>query len=92
LPDVINEGARFLDDAELLEKLERRDTLAPLKKEYEAIHKEVTAELQGCEEAIIGDFNISGKWIDKKAFEVAASRYWRTDIVKMGETKAREGD
>jgi len=87
LPDVINEGARFLDDAELLEKLERRDALVPLKKEYEALHKEVTVELKGCEEAIIGDFSISGKWIDKKAFAVAASRYWRTDIVKMGETK-----
>lgn len=84
LPDMVNEGTRFLDDDELLEKLERREVLAAAKKEYDALDKAVKTEIKGCEEAIIGDFSISGKWIDRKGYTVAESRYWRSSIVRMG--------
>ena len=62
LPEVKNQGAQFIDNAELEASLERRDALKPLVKEYDEIDEAVKKTFNGIAEAYIGkDWLVKGK-------------------------------
>lgn len=82
LPDRIGKEVEILDSEELVEMLFRREELAPMKKEYEAIDKEISKKVEGKEKILVGDWFISGRWIDRVGFTVQPGRYWKRTIRK----------
>ncbi len=81
LPDVTHE-ATLLDDPELEIKLDRRAELKEAKDEFENLDKEIKEAVKEKPNIVIGQWNISGKWIEKKGFTVKDSKYWQTQIKK----------
>jgi CRISPR/Cas system-associated exonuclease Cas4 (RecB family) len=59
LPDIVNEGIEIIDKPEFTAKLERRNELLPLSKEFDELDGEVkdTAKMYG-KDLIVGDFQI----------------------------------
>ncbi|MDE2105010.1 MAG: PD-(D/E)XK nuclease family protein, partial [Patescibacteria group bacterium] len=74
---------QVVDEPELIEKLERRDFLYPLAKEYERLDKELKGILEGEANTLIGDFHISGKSIHRNGYTVEETDYWQTKIVRV---------
>lgn len=82
LPDVTHE-ATLLDDPELESKLDRRGELKSLKDEFDELDKEIREVLKEKPEAIVGKWQIKGKFIEKKEYTVSASKYWQTTIKEL---------
>lgn len=90
LPEIKRKAIDFADDPEFEDKLARREELKPYKSEYDALDREVKKMLDGKENVIIGDFMIHGKWVERKAFTVAASKYWKPNITRLSPQEAVE--
>ncbi len=76
LPEARREALDLTDDPELEVKLLRRAVLAPLRKEYEEIDDEVKSAVKEKPKVVVGDFLITGKFIEPKG----KPRYWKSDI------------
>jgi len=76
-------GFELLKDGEVEVKLIRRHELKPLAKEYEEIDKELKGIFKG-RSAVVGDFIIESKEVERKEYTVKASTYWKTSIEKLG--------
>lgn len=84
-PEIVNpDGAEILDNGELEALLVRRDKLAEAYTEYNGIDKQVKAMVKGVPKAVVGDFLISGKMVEKKGYAVEDSTYWKATIRRMG--------
>lgn len=85
LPDrSYGPGAQFLDNAELEAMLKRRSELDPLRKEYEQLDKAIKASLPQTEAPIVvGDWELKGKQIHKKPYEVKGTSFWQWAIRKL---------
>ena len=70
-------------DEELDEMINRKNELAPLKKEYEQIDKEIKARVGEREKVITGQYLITRKSLVKKAFTVPESIQWRVSIKRL---------
>jgi hypothetical protein len=79
LPDQIGKEVE-VDTGELAVMLDRLEALKPTAREYEEIDKQVKELVEGREKILAGNWFISGKWIDRKAVQIAASRYWKKTI------------
>ena len=80
-PDLsYGDGLELSDNKELEKMLELRESLRENYKEYGKIDKIVKAKIKGASNVLIGRFHVSGKWVDKKAYDVKASQYWKADI------------
>lgn len=75
-------GFEILTDQELIIKLDRREALKNAVKEYEEIDKELKEAFKG-RSALIGDFKIESKEIERKEYTVKAGAYWKTSIEKI---------
>jgi CRISPR/Cas system-associated exonuclease Cas4 (RecB family) len=85
LPDKKVDELPFVDNAEIELLLERYFALKPSADEYDDVEKELKVKLEGMN-AVVGNFYISGKWIEKKPYtaEIKASRYWKREIKMLG--------
>lgn len=83
LPAIIQDSLTIEDDPQLAQDLARREELKEAHKEYEAIDKRIRPRLEGVERAIIGDYLVTGKWISRKAHQVAESQQWRKTIKRI---------
>jgi len=72
----------FWEEEEIVELLEERAKLKPMRDRYEEVDRRLKEIFQGVELAICGDWVITGKWIDRKGYEVPPGRYWRMKILK----------
>jgi len=79
------EGAKWLDDPELLGKLQRRDELAVSVREYRELDDEIKAQVKGVPFAIAGEWQIMGKEVSRKGYEVKPTTYWDTRIQRIKE-------
>jgi hypothetical protein len=86
-PDLkYGNGIDISEDTELEEMLELRESLRANYSEYNKIDKIVKTKIKGQENALIGRFHISGKWIERKGFTVKDSEYWKADIEVISST------
>jgi hypothetical protein len=76
-------GLRVVDDAELLAILQKREALAGAAKAYKEADEALKAAIKEKSGLIIGDWQITGKWCDKKPYEVKAQHYWLPNIKKL---------
>lgn len=80
LPEHIGTEFQIMEKPELIEWLNRAEELKPLVSEYNEIDGQIKKALEGVEKAIIGDYVITGKWIDRKPYEVKGGKYWSRKI------------
>jgi CRISPR/Cas system-associated exonuclease Cas4 (RecB family) len=79
LPEAKREALELTDDPELELKLFRRFELAPARKEYEEIDGEIKDTVREKPKVLVGDFLITGKWIEPKG----KPKYWKSDIQRL---------
>jgi len=75
-------GKKSEDTAELLNLLTRRETLMTAHDEYEEIDKALKARIRGRTRILVGDWLITGKWIERAAYQVEGGRQWLARIAK----------
>lgn len=90
LPEVKATAIEMPDDEELEAKLLRREELTAAKAEYEALDREIKKALEGKERAIVGDFLVTGKWVERKGYTVEPSRYWQSKIARLVPEQAQQ--
>jgi CRISPR/Cas system-associated exonuclease Cas4 (RecB family) len=83
-PDIeFGKGVELFDNPEIEAQLARREELAPLAKEYEAIDKAIKTALPHKPELLVGDWALIGTEVSKKGFEVKPSKFWQWKIRKV---------
>jgi len=88
LPEIKGQEMEFVDDPEFEQKLLRREELAPLKAEFEALDKEIKKVLDGKEKLCVGDFMITGKLVSRKGYTVSDLTYWQYKITRLTPSSA----
>jgi len=83
LPEIKLQPMEIIDSIEMEEKLNRLFELKPVFKEYNEIDKEIKEAIKEKERLMIGDYLITGKYIDRKGYEVKPSKYWQSKIAKL---------
>lgn len=83
VPDRVGKEIEVVDDAELLELLEKRDVLMTAHKEYEEIDRELKEAVKGREKILVGNFLVTGKWQERGEYVAKASRFWVPKIAKV---------
>lgn len=83
LPTIRQEGIQFIDDEDLEQKLLRREELSPFVKEYNEIDRDIKKSITEKDKVFIGDFVITGGWVDRKGHTVEASQYWKPKINRL---------
>lgn len=84
LPELKAEAIEITDDPDFEEKLNRWEELKPDIKEYSQLDRYIKEKIKGNEKIIVGDFLITGKWIERKGYEIKPSKYWKSRIVNLG--------
>lgn len=79
LPEIRQKTLEFIDDDELLDKLQKRTELEDGYREYNHLDGDVKRAIHGKEKLLIGDYLITGKWIQPKGREP----YWKSKIVLL---------
>mgnify|MGYP000234373733 CR=1 FL=1 len=82
LPPVQREALEFVEGAELIYMLERYEQLKPLIKEYDEIYNELKERFKE-KTVVIGNWLITGKWIERKGYVVPDTKYWKMEIKKI---------
>lgn len=90
LPAIERNAIEFIDDNELLELLERRDSLYPSSKEYDDVDKLIKFKVRGKERICVGDYIIIGKTVQRKGYVVNDSEYTQYKISKLKSEVATE--
>jgi len=91
LPEKIGKEVE-IDTGELAILLDRLEELKPTYKEYEEIDEQIKKAVEGREKVLAGSWFCSGKWIDKKSYDIPAdlkaqyeriTQYWKRKIQKI---------
>ena len=97
LPERIGSAPEIEDSTELESILLRMDDLKPLVKEYDELDSEKKRLLEGREKVLCGQYFITGKWVERKSYNVpdeikkqypAVSRYWKSTIINVSKERA----
>ena len=82
--DIVRDTSTyFWEEEEVIELLEEREKLKEAHERYLEVDKRLTEIFQGVEMAICGDWVITGRWVDRKGYEVKPGRYWRKKIMRL---------
>lgn len=91
-PPIHGTEVEIMDDQQLAAMLDRLDELKPYVDEYKQIDDQLKKILEGKEKLFVGNWMITGKWIEKKSYDVPAeikeryvtvTRYWKRNIEKI---------
>ncbi len=72
------------DTTELLHLLTKREALKAAHEEYEEVDRELKGLIRGRPRLLVGDWLITGKWIERAAYQVEEGRQWLAKIAKRG--------
>lgn len=82
LPDFVGTEVE-IDESELSTMISRYMELKSAAKEYDALNREIARMVNEREKVLAGDYLVTGKWVEKKAFAVPASKYWQKKIIPV---------
>lgn len=71
-----------IDDGPLAELLDRLDALKPATKEYQEIDGQIKKIVEGRDKVLAGVWLVTGKWVEKKGFQMPDSRYWQRKVMR----------
>jgi CRISPR/Cas system-associated exonuclease Cas4 (RecB family) len=78
-----------IDAGELAAVLDRMEELKPILEEYDELDAQVKKAVEGREKVLAGNWFITGKWMDRKSYDIPAdlkaqyekiTKYWRKTI------------
>jgi CRISPR/Cas system-associated exonuclease Cas4 (RecB family) len=81
LPEMIGKEIEIIDEVTIEETIKRCEELKPMVSEYNKLDKQWKKALEGKEKVMIGEYLITGKWIERKGYTVEDSRYWQSKIL-----------
>jgi len=84
LPEVKRGALEFSNDTALMELLTEWDSLKASAKRFEQLDKTVKTKVKEVEKAVCGEFLITGKMLQRKAYTVEETEYWQSKIQKLG--------
>ena len=92
-PSILSKDAtEWMNDPEIEELLERRAALAAAAREYETLGKTLQSKVpEGCQRARVGEWLITGKWVERKERVTPAGRYWVRQYERIGESEVADG-
>jgi hypothetical protein len=82
-PPLSAKGLDIISDAALETMLARREAIKATGQEYDALDREIKDRLRGTEHAIIGGFEVKGRWSKQSRLELPAAlkqQYTVTDL------------
>lgn len=87
LGDIERTEAELVTDAQWPEMLEEylalKKEMKPLKGRFEELDEMIKKRFEGVEKAIVDDFLVTGRWIERKPFTVEGGRSWRKQITRI---------
>jgi len=83
LPDMVGKEVEVVDNNELEQMITRYNDLKTAADEYNELNKQIGKAVEGREKLMVGNYFISGKWIERKGFAVPGSKYWRRSIKEI---------
>lgn len=90
LPPITADAIALEDDEALLEQLDRLMELKTAHAEYESINRGLKGRLEGVEKALVGNYLITGKWVEVAEQVRPASKHWRKTIELLSEAGKEE--
>jgi CRISPR/Cas system-associated exonuclease Cas4 (RecB family) len=86
LPEIKRQPMVFLDDDDMLQKLNRMAELEAAVQEHKALDHDVREMLKKAkmERICIGDFVITGGLVTREGYTVKPGTYWRSNIARLG--------
>jgi len=91
LPDLIATGnLQLFNNEEIEELLNQRDEVQEAKKQFDAIERQLKKKLIEGQDILCGEFIVQWKEVIKKAYEVAASKYWKKTVISVNPDEAKE--
>lgn len=82
-PDRNGSELKFILDPELESKLDRRAALKPLADEYKALDEDIKDALREKDRLAIGNWLVTGKWVERKPYTVNGGKYWLPTIKRI---------
>jgi len=70
-------------DLDLEDRIRRWYDLREFVSEYNGLDKSIKGSLKGRGDLLVGEYLVTGKWIERDGYEVKPSRYWQSKIVKL---------
>jgi CRISPR/Cas system-associated exonuclease Cas4 (RecB family) len=86
LPEIKRNAIEIIDEPEMIAKIDRWHDLQTPYSEYNAINKEIKAIFKERDRIIVGDYIITGAWVEPKG----KAKYWKTKINRLGVNNERE--
>lgn len=80
LPDVRRDALDLTTDPELEGKLNRYFEIKPTVEQYNVLDDDIKAAFREHPKVVVGDYLITGKWIEPKG----RPKYWKTNIQRLG--------
>jgi CRISPR/Cas system-associated exonuclease Cas4 (RecB family) len=84
LPEIKGEGLPIQDDQDLIAILEEWESLRPAYTRYQQLDAILKQRLEGVERLMVGNWLITGRWLERKGYVVEPGRYWQRKIRKIG--------
>lgn len=81
LPEVTGKEVE-IDSGELEELLDRMDALKPATKEYAEIDSQIKRLVEGRDKILAGSWLVTGKWVERKGFQMPDSRFWQRKVMR----------
>ena len=91
-PPHIGQEVEILDDDKVARMLDRLEELKPYAQEYKQLDDELKTILEGKEKVLVGNWIVTGKWVERKNYDVpveikekyvTVTRYWKRNIEKI---------
>jgi CRISPR/Cas system-associated exonuclease Cas4 (RecB family) len=83
LPPINRAELEFVDDAELLEMMERAESLKESAKEYQDLDKAIKKRFDNRLKLTVGNYLVMGKEVTRKGYQVQDSSYIQYKITKL---------
>lgn len=78
-----NNMAEVIEDQALEDMLERRTEIEPIYKEYGRLDKKLKEQFKEKPLVIIGPYQVTGEWRERKGFTAEPSKFWVTEIDRL---------
>lgn len=87
LGDIDRKEAELVTESqweEILEEyMELKKERKPFNDRYDELDEMIKKRFEGVEKAIVGDFIVTGRWVDRKPFTVEGGRSWRKQVRRI---------
>jgi hypothetical protein len=84
LPDrTFGPGVQIMDSEEVEQLIQLRLELADAKRDYDAADRQLKKLLPESEDLIVGDFVVTGKWVERDGYAVKPTRYLQRSYTRI---------